>query len=226
MKSNVLTSVLLILGGFGVSAIAADDAPESFSRANQLLFFTDHLRGVEAPSVLHYAYERKAPGGQGFVDRIDLQVKQPAAGEGKNVHVRYFTGPRARELPDLENVTGNPVLSLFLQRDVNQMAQATGGNFRYFQNRIKNALEASAEVKAVQVQTAQGSQPAHEVTIYPYRDPADKDKLGAYIDKQYRFVIAAALPGALHEMRSFNPGNSTVPAEEERVTYQGRDRGE
>ena len=77
-------------------------------------------------------------------DDIVVRLTGTTADSARNAEVSYFTGPRERYVPPFNGVRGNPILSVFLQRDVNEMARQTGGPVRHFQKQIKLALENKA----------------------------------------------------------------------------------
>ncbi len=132
-----LHAVLLL-----TAAVVAADEPgaESFSAANTLLFATDHLGNVMQPRVLVYDFARSGPPGEAFADEVTLNVTAVPADGGRSVEIQFFSEDRARVVPSMDDVRGNPVVMLFLQRDVYEMGRETGGPWRHFQKRIKTAL--------------------------------------------------------------------------------------
>ncbi|BDZ73479.1 hypothetical protein GCM10025856_11980 [Methylophaga marina] len=57
----------------------------------------------------------------------------------------FFTGNFKRPYEPMENQRGNGVFVLFLEFDVHDMKRLTGGEWRYFQRKIRWAMAAGAE---------------------------------------------------------------------------------
>lgn len=212
---------------FGSLYLQSAVAVEEFSQANQLLFETDHLGSISEPATLHYAFRKSSTVGDGFQDTIDVKITEVKHDGSKNVQVHYLTGDRRRYAPDVPNALGNPVVILYLQRDVNEMGRATPGNWRYFQRRIKRALAATDEVKTVKLSLNGRDIPGRRIKIEPYRDDRQKDQLQDYVGKYYVFTLAPDVPGYIYEIKSVVP-SQTIGAQsviEESLQYTGITRG-
>ncbi len=213
----------VLFGAALCAAIGQARAAESFSEANQILFDTDHLRAITEPTILHYNFKKTAADGSGFNDTIDMTVSEVRNDGTKRVQLRYFSGERGRYAPDVPSALGNPVLILYLQRDVNEMGRLTSGRWRYFQKRIKLALEAADEVSPVSL-NFQGRQiKGHEVRIAPYRDDPQNHRYADYREKRYVFTFAQEVPGYVFEIRSVVPAEREgPPLVEEILSYAGQ----
>lgn len=187
---------------------------DTFSKANTLLFLSRHLDNVRGASVLHYAFEKRGPMEDGYKDSIDITLSPEGEGGDKRAEVRYFTGARNQYMAPISNVQGNPIISIFLQRDVNDMEQRTEGSWLYFQKAIKVALENQATVKPVTFEyegrTVNGSQ----IRITPYRDDPRRAQIEPYADKFYVFLLADAVPGEVYQLRSVVPAESRQASKE------------
>ncbi len=175
---------------------------ETFSRANTLLFLSDHLANVEEPTTLHYTFESRGPGDEGFVDTIDVHVVEVWPDGSKRVEMDYLTGERNRAVPAVDHARGNPVVMLFLQRDVMEMARKAPHPWRYFQKQIKIALEDGAQIASGQVDYNGQRIQTETITIAPYRHTDGGPGWERYRDKTYRFTLSEDIPGMVYEMRS------------------------
>jgi len=211
MIAIIIASVMAIclLAGF-----AKAKSNDTFSKANTLLFLSRHLSNVPSSTILHYAFEKRGPMEKGYKDSIDITLSPESESGGKRAQVRYFTGARNQYMAPISNVQGNPIISIFLQRDVNDMEQRTEGSSLYFQNAIKVALENQAKVKPVTFEydgrTVNGSQ----IKIAPYRNDPRRAQIEPYADKYYVFLMADAVPGEVYQLRSVVPAESRQASEE------------
>lgn len=210
--------VLVWLITVGSLAYAGEgNSDEPMSPANTLLFMSDHLATVQQPSAFHYDFRKSGALEQGFTDMIDVNVTAVAPDGSKDVRLQYFTGERAREFPPVSRAKGNPILLLFLQRDVGEMQRLTEGNWRYFQRVIKLAFANGAEVKPVEFDFNGQNVKGTEIRITPYlNDP--HAGLEKYSAKYYVFTLSEAVPGWIYQIRSVIPekgaGSNRVLMEE------------
>lgn len=201
-RSRHLTNYLL--AGLAVALTAAGESahPQQFSRANTLLFMTDHVVDLPASTTLLYHLARTSTLGDGFEDDITVRLISVADDGARNVAVDYFTGPRKRYVPNFDGVRGNPVLTLFLQRDINEMARQSGGSPRHFQRRIKLALEESARVEDTRFELGDRERTGHKITIDPFRDDPDRARFQKFAAKTYEFIVSPEVPGFILQIRS------------------------
>jgi hypothetical protein len=190
------------------------EGDESFSKANKLLFLSDHLADVEPPAVLHYRFEKRGSLETPFTDTIDMTVTAGDAADVKAVKFDYFTGVNNQYIPPLGSARGNPIISLFLQQDVNNLQSRTGGSARYFQNAIKLALEEEAKVKPVNFKYDGRLVEGTKISITPYLDDPHRKDMAEYANKHYTFVLSDSVPGEVYELGTRIPAKSGVLLEE------------
>jgi len=217
-RRTVKSSLYLLLTLFSFSILNAD-TENDFSAANNLLFFSDHLKAIKEEKSLNYQFEKKGSMEKGFTDNINIEIKESSEDKGKTIGITYFTGDRQRQVPDTENATGNPLIMLFLQRDVREMARLTGGHWRHFQKQIKLALENSSEIKDVKLTIEGKTLPAKEITIHPYIKDPQAEKFEQYTKKYYVFTLTDQLPGMLYEIRTVLTDDKEKTLLEESITF-------
>ncbi|GHB01553.1 hypothetical protein [Modicisalibacter luteus] len=200
----------LVIGTLLLMAPLVEAADEkeaaSFSPANQLLFLDDHLTDVEYPARYHYRFSSTGTA-DSFNDTIVMDTHNNDD-QTKQVHVEYFSGDRQRHIPDIASAKGNPIIMLFLQRDVSEMSSRTGGNWRYFQKQIKLALENAARIEPVTLRYNGSDVAGQRITLQPFADErTHRNEMAAYLDKTYSFLLAEAIPGDVYEMQTTLPAN-------------------
>ncbi|QSN63184.1 hypothetical protein [Caballeronia sp. M1242] len=199
------------------SAPGADIAP-----AERLVFLQPHMSGVEPQTELDYSVDYSGPPAK-VSDTVRVLVVSP--GNSKNdARVTDRTGP--------VNVPGglpcNPVIIYFLEHDIAEMEQLTGGQRRYFQQRVRLALAAAPAITPVSSDAlgiGGGKHvTAHQVVIQPYLNDPNAERFSQYTGKRYTFVIADDVPGGLLMIRTEVPGagnDFAHPLQRETITYQG-----
>jgi hypothetical protein len=208
-------------------ALAAE--PPQISEAETVMFMTNHLAGVTAPSTLRYAIHHGGSMEKGFDDTAEVIIAQGKAKGTRTVAARFMSGERRLELPAVESAEGNPVLLYFLERDIREMKRLTGAkNQNYFQKRIRIALADAAEVKSITIKLDGREVQARQIRITPYLDDPNKDKFEKYTGKYYVFTISEAVPGQVYRAESVIPdkeGENRPPLVEEVLTYTGSAAG-
>lgn len=185
---------------------------DGLSKANRLLFQTDHLKDLEGSPTLVYRLKRAGTEGEPFTDRIQVHLKRNSDGKTFKADISYLTGKRERHVPSVPKASGNPILKVFLQREVLEIQDETGGNWRYFQKAFKKALSNEARVETVTFdyrgQTVEGKR----VHVVPYREDAYSDRMGEYSAAEYDLVLSEAVPGGVYRLVARVPARPGVDA--------------
>lgn len=202
------TVALITFGRALPGAVAGQsDTPAGSTAASAINFLFDraHLDAITKPAVLRYRFERQAQQGESFSDIIDVKVDAVRDDGRRDTSFEFFTGPRRRPYPALPNFLGNPLVIVFLQRDVWALSRTRGGQARYFRYRIRQALRETATVEEKTIDTDQGPIQAHVITITPYKDDRYRTKLEQFEFKTYEFVVSKQIPGEIYMIRTRVP---------------------
>jgi len=218
-------AVMLAVPGLLSPVVWADEpvkqANSSATLATEYLFQRAHLGKIMDPAVLRYKFERRAEPADSFTDVIDLKVENIRDDGRRDTSFEFFTGPRSRPYPAMSDFFGNPLVIVFLQRDVWALSRARGGQARYFTYRIRQALREAAKVEKKTIQTDLGAIAVHSITIAPYKDDRYRRKLGQFEFKTYEFVVSQQVPGEIYMIRTLVPSaDKTAPMIEETVTFE------
>ena len=220
---EALIGAALTLGVVGPVAAADDQAP-ALSPAQVALFESDHLKGITKPVRLDYAFEHH--GGTGdFTDKVSETIREVHEKGGKDVAVEFLSGERQMNFPPVNGFHGNPVLMYFLEHDVVELHQATGGAATYFRNRIRRAFFDGAEVHPTELTVDGKSRAATEIVITPFRNDAQIARFPGVADKSYRFVLCDAVPGTIYQISTSVPkpaapsNDAAKAAFDETMTY-------
>jgi hypothetical protein len=232
----VLATAVLTFSGV---AAQADDAPkveapkaEASTQGQDLLFETPYMSSVQAPSKMVYTFKSAtaddAQYGRSFDDQASMKVEANKDNASRrDVFVTLFSGDREREIGLVSAVSGNPMLMVFLERDMSRMKMHVGGQPVYYRNRIRAALREHAKVEPITISYADKTVNGSRISIQPFTDDPLGEQLRLFRSKIYEFTISDAIPGGIYEIRSVipapaadGPGAANAkPLIDERLTF-------
>jgi hypothetical protein len=117
----------------------------------------------------------------------------------------------------------NPVIIYFLERDITEMQGLTGGQRRYFQQRLRLALAAGPQIETVTTDAAGKSVRARRIVVQPYLNDPNAARFAQLTAKRYTFLLADDVPGQVVLIRTDVPGANndfTHPAHSESLSFQ------
>lgn len=185
----------------GSAAIEAAPVQE-ISPAEIMLFQTHHLKNIRNPADLTYAYKKVNESGPPVLDQVHLDVTKINPDGSATASLRFLTGTRKLEIPEVKNSEGNPVILGFLEWDIGQMKQHTGGSTNYFRKRIRMALADAAHVRQIVFPYNGKSLDGNEISIQPYRDDPMHARFEKYVNKRYTFILSDSIPGGVYQIRT------------------------
>ena len=182
---------------------ATSAAPvQEISPAEVKLFQTDHLQNIRMPVDLTYAYKKVNDSGPAVDDQVHVDVTKINPDGSATVSLRFLTGTRKLEIPKVENSRGNPLLLGFLEWDIGQMKQQTGGSTNYFRKRIRMALADAAEVRPITFMYNGKKLDGQEISIQPYRNDPMHARFEKYVNKRYIFILSNQVAGGVYQIGS------------------------
>lgn len=179
-------------------------AQEAMPKVSDLLFERRQLDLAPEGSTISYKIMRTNPtiAADAFTDDITLKVEK-VAGDGKrDVGLQIFTGERARDPQLVTDVTGNPVLVLFLDRAVRGFNQVAGGSTAYLKNRFRVSLGESATVEPIKIEYQGKQVDGYKVSVSPFVKDPNKMKMQGYEGSTFALLVSPSVPGYLYEMKS------------------------
>jgi hypothetical protein len=173
--------------------------------------------------VLTYRFVRTAAGEPSFEGKVILELTADRPDGRRDVAFEFHTGPDRMPFAPLESVEWNPLVMMFLQRDVILMARRAGGRHGYFRTRILEALRAGPEVEQVTVDFQGKPTEMTRVVIEPYVGDRERARFSAEEHKRYEFLMSSAVPGGIYRIRSLVPGaEDDQVLVEESMTFESR----
>jgi len=172
-------------------------AVQDFSAAERLLFMNRHLADVRPPATLRYSLRKAGSLEEGFEDRVSVVLNAQRDGGCCAARGEFMTGARRLPLPDIEGADGNPVVMYFLEHDVREMQRLTKGNQNHFRKRIRMAVYNAATVSEVRLNYRGREVAGKMVSFAPYLDDPNRPRYQNLARKEYRFLLADAVPGGV-----------------------------
>jgi hypothetical protein len=216
--AGALCALLLACASQSHAQDTKQDDKQDFSAAEKLLFMSNQLSGLTAPSTVRYAFRKAGSFEEGFEDSVVLRFSAQPDGKCCNVASEFFTGTRQLPLPDAPATEGNPVILHFLERDIAEMKRLTKGSLNHFRKRIRMAAYQDATVRDTSLTYENKSIAGKEVTFSPYLDDPNRPKYEKFARKHYQFLLSDAVPGGVFGIRTQisgeAPGSPAVITEE------------
>ena len=185
---------------------SATPAPAAAETVTGRVFDAGLMADVRQPTVLRYRYELHGQDIEPpFTGQVEMDVREVAADGQKSVFFDMFEGPNRRQFGPMAANAQNPLVIVFLQRDVSQMANLTGGAAGYFQQQIRKAFNQPAEAEPVEVELDGRKVQGTRLVIRPFRDDPNVARFPKFKDKAYEFVVADGVPGGLYRVASRVP---------------------
>ncbi len=183
----------------------------------ELLLAPGFMAAVSKPAVFRYRFRLEEAGvADPYVSEARMEVREVRADGSKLVWFDMFEGANHRAFGPMRITDQNPILFVFLQRDVTTMANLTGGAAGYFQQQIRASFTRPAEVEPLRVTWRGRELQAERVRLHPFRNDPRIDRFPQFRDKAYEVVVAPGVPGGIYSitMRVPNPRGGEALLEE------------
>ncbi len=226
MKKYVIT----LFTGWMLVAMATVSAEPGFSEINNVLFDSAHLANIEQPGVLTYEYSKESVVEDSREDTIKMMVSNIRNTGRRDIAFEFFTGEHKRPYEAMENQRGNGVFVLYLEFDVHEMNRLTGGEWRYFQRKLRWSFAEGAKKKEVDIdyngKTIKGTQ----YIVQPFINDPKNSRYKLYAGKYYIFTLSDEIPGEIYQVRTVVPdGDSWQEGApflvDESITFAGYSEG-
>ncbi|MBB5465304.1 hypothetical protein HDG32_001408 [Paraburkholderia sp. CI2] len=214
------TLCVLCLAPAAARAASPASAPggDEITPAERLIFLTDHLHGVAAQTELDYALiDSGQPSRSADVVKVLVLSENNAKGDAQ---VSDHSG--SVNLP-IGGLQCNPAIIYFLEHDIAEMQGLTGGQRRYFQQRLRLALAAGPQIESVPSEVGGKPVSARRIVVQPYLNDPNAERFAQYTGKRYTFLLADGVPGQVVQIRTDVPGpnnNFAHPAHTESLSFQ------
>lgn len=195
--------------------VAIDPDEFEFSEAESKLWLNDHLANIDRPVRIYYEFLKSGSYEEGFSDSVYLDILKVNEDGSKDAALEFFTADRQQtSIPDnLTNITGNPVLGIYMQGDVYEMNRLTNGSWRHFQRQIKLAFSKEAIIEPVTFELDGKKIKGEKISISPYINDPHRQQFMEFSHKRYEFIFSDNVPGTLYQIKTIIPDNSSPDKE-------------
>ncbi|OUR65949.1 hypothetical protein A9Q79_00625 [Methylophaga sp. 42_25_T18] len=180
-------------------------AVTGFSEINNELFDKAHLKNISIPGVLHYEYKKESFIDGAREDTIDMTITNVRNTGRKDTSFEFFTGAHNRPYQDRDNQQGNGVFVLYLEFDIRELDRLTGGDWAYFQRKIRWALAKGAVKKEIEFEHQGQLVKGIQYIIQPFFNDPKKERYSLYANKYYIFTMSEEIPGEIYQIRTIVP---------------------
>lgn len=132
----------------------------------------------------------------------------------RDLSFEFLSGPDHIAFPAAEGYRGNPVAVQFLERDIRDMALATGRSTDYFRNRIRKAFR-DPQIETTQATVDNTTVDAVAIEVRPFQADPNLVSFDGYAGKEYHFLYSEQVPGDLIDIRTRMSGKTGEALEEE-----------
>lgn len=189
-----------------LTAFLALAGPAAAETLVESLFDAGLLKGLSEPAKFRYRYEMQGKTiDKPFASHVEMDVREVAADGRKAVYFDMFEGPSRRQFGPMEATDQNPLVIVFLQRDVTQMGNLTGGSAGYFQQQVRKAFSEPAQADPVEIEVDGHKLAAKRLVIRPFAKDPNIQRFPAFRDKAYEFVVADGVPGGIYRLAARVP---------------------
>ena len=181
------------------------DADEyEFSNAENKLWMDKHLLNIEQPARLHYEFEKSGSYEDGFTDDVYLTIVEVNEDGTRNTVLDFFSNEQKQKVSpsNVEKITGNPVIGIYLQGDVYEMSRLTEGGWKYFHRQIKLAIAGSNTSEPVTVELDGEQYEGEKIVLFPYENIDKRSRVKEFSDKRYEFILSDEIPGKLYQIKT------------------------
>ncbi|MGH1572507.1 hypothetical protein ACRAWG_19750 [Methylobacterium sp. P31] len=231
MRVVATAAIALVLAALPAHA---EDAPKpaTITQANvaapptaaDLLFDQPHMKNTTPGSTLTYDYLRrsgisKGPFGAPLEDTVTLKLEPGKSPDARDINVTMFSGLNRVPAGPFEDMSGNPVVSLFLENHLRALSKVLEANPRYLKLAIRRGLRERATVTPMKVSFGGREVDGWRVVTKPFEGDPMAQRMRGLEDLTYTFVTSPAVPGEIVSMEASSKSQDGGELLEEKLNY-------
>ncbi|MCJ2095668.1 hypothetical protein MKK67_24675 [Methylobacterium sp. J-072] len=232
MKLLATTAVALVLAAMPALAEEAPKPAAAVTSVNaaappsaaDLLFEQPHMKNAAPGSTITYDYLRrsgiaKGPFGPPLSDTVTLTLEPGKSPEARDIRVAMFSGLNRVPAGPFEDMSGNPVVSLFLENHLRSLAKVLEANPRYLKLAIRKGLREAATVTPTKVSVGGREVDGWRVEIQPFAKDAMEQRMRGLDKMIYTFITAPEVPGEIVSIEASSKNAEGGELLEEKLSY-------
>ncbi len=202
-KFRKIFSLIFSVCLLGYSSFALSD-----ESATSLIYQAQHFQNVKPNEFLTYEFgtwnqlEKIFTEPPNLTESVNLEVLKVEADSLADVLLSFPAQGHQIEFPVFHDLQWNPVITAFLEHDIQELSEKIGGGELYFRNSIRhslNSITASHEI----ISYVSENVPAKMIEIQPFSNSPLPDHLKPIVeDKVYRFWFSEKVPGFVAQIET------------------------
>ena len=219
MKRAALACALALMIAAGPGLAASTDGEATYD----LLFRDGTLDRVDRDRVLVYDRDvtntLKPDAAARDSGEIALRIEQEGHGDGR---ARISPGRQVSRHGVFPASVGNPMIMVFYESVVRDMAESAGGSAFYIRNRVKEALIEPAEVEAGTARVGGKEVATRTIRLHPFEGDPNADRMMGFGDLELSVTMSDAVPGWYVSLVAEAPApDGSGPIYRSSMTYRG-----
>lgn len=192
-----MTRTFAILMTSLVTATLALATPKEDQQSFDLLFRNGTLDAVDRQSTLVYqrAVTNRLKPDAGTRDTGEIALSIQSAGDSETAHLEFRQEGKHRPLGQFPASVGNPMIMVFYEATVRDMAEAAGGSPFYIRNRVKEALAQPSAIETGEADYRGKRIETQTVSLFPFADDPNRDRMQGFGDLELRVTMSDEVPG-------------------------------
>ncbi|MBN9888226.1 hypothetical protein [Salipiger abyssi] len=184
-------------------AAATTEAGQTYD----LLFRQGTLDDVGRDKVLRYIRDVTNPAKPEAAERDTGEIALSfTEGEAVLANLQFLQDGKHRNLGSFPASVGNPMIMVFYEAVIRDMAETAGGSPFYIRNRVKEALTRPAETETGEASFAGGTIETRTVTLRPFAEDPNRARMMGFGDLELRVTMSEAVPGWYLSLVATAPG--------------------
>lgn len=193
--------------------------------AADLLFEQPQMKNAAPGSTITYDYLRrsgiaKGPFGAPLQDTVTIKVTPGKHPDARNMDVEMFSGLNRRPAGPFEDMTGNPVVPLFLENHVMALSKVLEANPRYLKLAIRKGLREKAAVTPTKVSIGGKEVDGWRIVMKPFEGDPMGERMRGMDNLTYTFVTSPSVPGEIVSMEAASQSKDGGELLEEKLGYE------
>ncbi len=200
-------------------------SPAAAVETYDLIFRQGTLSGVPETTVLHYDRQVAIAANPDYSARQTGRVELNFEPEDM-ARLKFVQGDKHRVVGLFPATVGNPIIMYFVETVLRDVAQEAGGSPFYIRNRIKDALIQPAPIEEITVSLDGEDVIAKTITLRPFAEDKNRDKMGVYGDLALTFTMSSDVPGWYSSLVASAPGKDGAPGYSNALTLRSDGDGQ
>ena len=198
------------------------------TQAYDLLFRQGTLDAVDHEATLIYDRDvenpRRPETALRDTGRIELDFEAGEAAPDSAV-VTFYQDGKHKTLGAFPAAVGNPLIMLFYEYTVRDMAETVGGSPFYIRNRVQDSLTREVPVETGTATLDGAEIPVRRVTLRPFADDPNAGDMAGFGDLAMTVTMSEEVPGWYLSLVAEVPGEDG-PAYRSEITFEEREIGQ